>query len=135
MAEQSSKETSKRRVKNPDSFRERAIKSAESDDISKRSWLKSKLGLVFSPVFNALGKFFSQPVFKPLRVVLSFLGKILFPRYFRNSWLELKQVTWPTWKESQRLTFAVVIFAVIFGAVIAGVDWGLDKVFKSLLLK
>jgi preprotein translocase SecE subunit len=135
MAEQSPNKTSKRRVKNPDSFRERAVKSSAAEETKKRSWLKSKLGLIFKPIYRTIGKFFSLPVFKPLGVVFRFIGKVIFPKYFRNSWRELKQVTWPTWKESQRLTFAVVIFAVIFGTVIAGVDWGLDKVFKSLLLK
>jgi preprotein translocase subunit SecE len=32
------------------------------------------------------------------------------------------------------LTFAVLVFAIVFGAVIAGVDWVLDKIFRHLLL-
>jgi preprotein translocase SecE subunit len=63
------------------------------------------------------------------------LGKILVPPYIRNSWKELKQVTWPNWKQSRQLTFAVLVFAVIFGAAVAIVDFGLDKLFKHILLK
>ena len=63
------------------------------------------------------------------------IGAILLPRYFRNSWKELRQVTWPNGRESRRLTIAVVLFATVFGLVIALVDYGLDKVFKQVLLK
>ncbi len=68
---------------------------------------------------------------KPVR----FIGRILGFRYIASSWAELRQVTWPTWRESRRLTGAVVIFSVIFGALVAVVDYGLDKLFKEILLK
>jgi len=66
---------------------------------------------------------------------IRFIGKILGFSYIRSSWQELKQVTWPTRREGRRLTTAVIIFAVIFGALVAVVDFGLDKLFKQLLLK
>jgi preprotein translocase SecE subunit len=68
---------------------------------------------------------------KPVR----FIGRILGLGYLRGSWQELKQVTWPTKREGRRLTTAVIIFSVIFGAMIALVDYGLDKLFKQILLK
>ena len=64
-----------------------------------------------------------------------FIGRIFGLGYIRSSWQELKQVTWPTKREGRRLTTAVIIFSVIFGALIALVDYGLDKLFKQLLLK
>jgi len=66
---------------------------------------------------------------------VSFMGKILGFGYFSKSFQELKMVTWPNWNESRRLTGAVIIFSVAFGAAIAAVDYGLDKLFKQLLLK
>ena len=72
--------------------------------------------------------------FANLRVV-RFIGRILGLRYVRESWKELRQVTWPTFRESRRLTTAVVLFSVIFGLLIALVDFGLDKVFKQFILK
>lgn len=66
---------------------------------------------------------------------LRFLGRILVPRYFRNSWKELRQVAWPSRRESFQLTGAVIIFALFFGLAIALVDFGLDKLFKQVLLK
>lgn len=68
---------------------------------------------------------------KPVR----FVGRILGLGFFRSSWQELRQVTWPARREGRRLTTAVIIFSVIFGALIAVVDYGLDKLFKQILLK
>ena len=64
-----------------------------------------------------------------------FIGRILGFSYLRGSWQELKNVTWPTRREGRRLTTAVIIFSVIFGALIAIVDFGLDKLFKQVFLK
>jgi len=66
---------------------------------------------------------------------VGFIGRIVGLKYLAGSWQELRQVTWPTRREGRRLTTAVIIFAVIFGALIAVVDFGLDKLFKQLLLK
>ena len=65
-----------------------------------------------------------------------FLNKrrYVIPRYFRESWQELRQVVWPTRRETWKLTFAVFTFAIVFGLLIAVTDYGLDKVFKRILL-
>jgi len=67
--------------------------------------------------------------------VVRFIGRILGFSFVRSSWRELKMVTWPTKREGRRLTTAVIMFSVVFGALIAVVDYGLDKLFKQLLLK
>lgn len=67
--------------------------------------------------------------------IIRLLGRIIFPRYFRDSWHELRLVTWPNRRQSWRLTYAVIIFSVIFGGLVAIVDYGLDKLFKELILK
>lgn len=64
-----------------------------------------------------------------------FIGRLLGLRFLQGSWRELQEVTWPTRHEGRRLTTAVIIFSVVFGALIAVVDYGLDKLFKQLLLK
>ena len=70
---------------------------------------------------------------RPLRIfrVLRFL----VPPYVKNSFNELRQVTWPSRRETIKLTFAVFMFAIIFGALITITDFGLDKIFKKVLLK
>lgn len=66
---------------------------------------------------------------------MRFLGRIIGLSYVRSSWQELKLVTWPTRREGRRLTTAVILFSVVFGLLIAIVDYGLDKLFKDILLK
>ncbi len=127
---------SKRVVKNPETFRERAIKATtEGEKPQKRAVVRSGIKAVFSPIGRVFKGFFGLKIFKPLRTPLRILGKILIPVYFRNSWKELKLVTWPSFKESLRLTYAVLIFAIVFGISIAVVDYGLDILFKKILLK
>lgn len=70
-------------------------------------------------------------IFAPIAKVL----KWLVPRYFVNAWREVRLVAWPSRKETWRLTSAVFIFAIVFGALVAAVDKGLDEVFKKLVLK
>jgi preprotein translocase SecE subunit len=88
--------------------------------------------LAHKPPLKQIGHAFRW--FFRLRAV-RFIGRILGFGYFRKSWKELKQVTWPTMRESRRLTTAVIVFALIFGIIMSLVDYGLDKLFKQLLLK
>jgi preprotein translocase SecE subunit len=128
--------TRKRRVKNPESFRERALKAtSEIDKPQKERFFTRILRFIFKPIRAFFRILWNAPLIKSLHKPLIFVGKIIVPAYFRNSWKELKQVTWPTWVESIRLTWAVLLFAIIFGAAVAVVDFGLDKVFKQILLK
>jgi preprotein translocase SecE subunit len=97
-----------------------------------------------SKVFHKIGAFFKKtrlthnPAIKLLakigRLILKVL-RFIVPKYFVNSWREVRLVTWPSRKETWRLTMAVFVFAVIFGALVAGVDKGLDVIFKKVVLK
>ena len=73
-------------------------------------------------------------IFRPLKPLLRPL-RLLVPTYFINSWREVRQVSWPNRRETWRLTLAVFIFAIIFGAIVAAVDKGLDELFKKVILK
>ena len=70
-------------------------------------------------------------VFRPIGRVLAKLA----PKYLVNSWREVRQVVWPSRRETWRLTLAVFVFAIVFGAMVAGVDKGLDEIFKKVVLK
>jgi preprotein translocase SecE subunit len=137
MADKPSKDSrSKRTVKNPETFRERAIKATIEGDKPKQ---KAQFWLLLIALFKAVrtgGRAVASfPLFKPLHKPLRLIGLVIFPKYFRNSWQELKLVTWPSMKESLRLTWAVLLFAIIFGTAVALIDLGLDDVFKRILLK
>ena len=130
----------KRRVKNPETFRERAVKAtAANERPGKARRLKTAGGNitrpVTSPVKRVLRKLATIQPFRFILKLLRWVGLVLVPPYLRNSWKELKLVTWPTRKQSRQLTFAVLIFAIIFGAAVAVVDYGLDKLFRNILLK
>lgn len=96
--------------------------------------LKSAAGTSGRRLLNFLKREYYLPL--PRGKAGQFLNRRrhLIPRYFREAGQELKEVTWPTRKETWRLTLAVFLFALIFGLLIAVVDYGLDKLFKKLLL-
>jgi len=71
---------------------------------------------------------------KPARFVGRILNKVLLINYFISAWKELRQVTWPGRKETRQLTLAVFIFATVFGLMVTLTDYGLDKVFKKVIL-
>jgi preprotein translocase SecE subunit len=139
VADQPSK-PAKRLVRNPETFREKVVKAADESEKPKRTAKLRQFGSkvvtpIVRPIRSGAGKLGKK---KPVKVAAKparFVGKIVFPVYLRRSWQELKLVTWPNWKQSRSLTFAVLIFAVIFGVTIAIVDYGLDKLFKDVLLK
>jgi preprotein translocase SecE subunit len=66
----------------------------------------------------------------------NFLNKrrSLIPGFLKKSWAELRQVVWPNRSDTFKLTVAVLLFALFFGALIAGVDYVLDKLFREVIL-
>lgn len=67
--------------------------------------------------------------------VFRWISYVLLPPYIRNSWRELRLVTWPNRRQSWALVNAVIIFSVVFGILVAVVDYGLDKLFKEFIIK
>lgn len=133
-AEESSKR--KRRVLKaaaPVTFREQSEKAqARSVQPSKLGKPARAVAKPFVAIGRAIGKVF-RPLgrFKFFRVV----GYVLFPPYFRNAVKELRLVTWPNRRKTWQLTYAVIVFSVVFGVIVAGVDFGLDKLFREFILK
>lgn len=120
----------RRLVKKAETVREKAEKASSESSNQPRRLRQAKRGA--GAPFRALGAVGKKlGKFKPLHII----SLIIVPPYIRNSWRELRQVTWLKPKESLRLTYAVVAFATIFGIVVALLDFGLDKVFKQVLLK
>ena len=56
------------------------------------------------------------------------------PRYFRDSFAELKLVSWPGRKETWKMVLAVFLFSAVVGIIISLVDYGLEKLFREVLL-
>lgn len=132
----------RRQLKKQQTVRERANKAG----VEKKPRRISRAGTtVAKPLRHAGGGL--RAIFRPLRFVLwpfkrrpvRFIGrllrKVLLFSYFRGAWEEVRQVKWPKGKETAKLTFAVFMFAIFFMAIITLADFGLDKVFKQLILK
>jgi preprotein translocase SecE subunit len=120
------------RIRKVETVRERNEKLSQRADQDKKglfSKVRTLLGVIFSPFL-----FVARPL-KPLIKPLRFIGRILVPRYFRNSYNELRLVTWPSRRETWKLTLAVILFALVFGSLIALTDYGLDKVIRRIVLR
>lgn len=107
------------------------VRSAAKTAVSPVVWIGRFIGRLLRPFRFLLRPFKTRP----MRWLGRVLGKILLIQYFKNSWKELKQVTWPSRKQTTQLTVAVFAFAIVFGIFITIIDYGLDKVFKRILLK
>ncbi len=115
------------------SIRERAQAARETKP-QKISRL-SRIGKAIRKPFGVSHSFLIR--FKTMRAigkVLKVIGRILLPYYFRNSWKEIRLVTWPNRRETRRLTLAVLGFAIVFGALVASLDYGLSHLFQSIIL-
>ncbi len=127
--------------KTPKSKQAKSLRQTIDDSASKtpkKRRLKTSANNVSKPLKNAYSKGkkeFNIPL--PDNKVGRFLAKRprLIPSYFRESWKELKEVTWPDRKTTIKLTIAVFIFAIVFGLAIAIIDYGLDKLFRILILE
>ncbi len=121
----------KRRLKPAQTIRERTQQKEEPKKPKKMAKLRSAIAKPFRLAGKFLGNY---KLFRAIAKVLRFIGRIILPKYIRNSWKELKLVTWPDRKQSLRLTFAVIAFAVVFGALVASLDFGLSRLFKLIIL-
>jgi preprotein translocase SecE subunit len=117
------------------SMREKAVQSRDKSAKPRR--LKNAASTAFKPLHKVV-KAGKKEIYLPLPDTKTgkFLNKrrSFMPKYFSESWRELRQVTWPNRKQTIQLTLAVFMFAVVFALFVAVVDYGLDKIFRKVLL-
>ena len=126
----------KRTIKKVQTVREKAEKAG----VERKPRRIAKVGSKAATPFKAaarVGRKDYHPIKLPDNKVGRFMTKSrkATPSYFRLIWQELRQVQWPNRKETTKLTLAVFMFAIFFSAIITVVDYGLDKAFKSVILK
>lgn len=141
MAEKSDK-PAKRQLKKVETVRQRAERAGTEQPRKRRvrttaskashpfRALGKKVAKVSSPLAFMLKPFKTRPV----RLIGRILGAILLIKFFRNSWKEVRQVEWPDARTTIRLSIAVFVFSILFGALIAVTDYGLDKVFRKVFI-
>lgn len=125
----------KRRLKHQPTIGEQAAQSQTDAKIPQSRIIIRSAATQSSKIISSLRKLFRYQPLRLIVLIVRVIGQIVFPKYFRNSWRELRQVSWPNRRQTQQLTFAVLIFAAIFGALVSILDYGLDKLFKQVLLK
>ncbi len=129
----------KPRVRKAETVREKTAKQsaktlAKANKQPKRR-VRRAAGRVAKPLARPL-RFITAPFrTRPVRAVGRFLGRIFWPRYFRNAWKEVRLVTWPSRRDTIKLTFAVIVFAVVFGLAAAGTDFVLDKIIRRIVFR
>lgn len=62
-----------------------------------------------------------------------FRNIIRFKNYLELSYIELKKITWPTFKETKTTSLIVLIFVAIMSIFLGLVDLGLSKTIAYIL--
>jgi preprotein translocase SecE subunit len=113
---------------------EQAIDRAGRPSNRRRS--ANVVGRVVAAPFRIIAWPFKQlSRVKPFRLLFKGIGYVLAPPYVRNAFRELRLVTWPNTTQSRQLTSAVIIFSLIFGTLAAITDYGLNALFRHVILK
>jgi preprotein translocase SecE subunit len=125
----------RRRLKPAPTIREQSEQAAARAGQPKK---RSAAGKVLSAPFRLIGWLLKNTIGRVFRFlgrykIFRFIGYIFVPPYFRSAWKELRLVTWPGFRQTLDLTVAVIIFSIIFAAIVGIVDYGLDKVFRAII--
>ncbi len=54
-------------------------------------------------------------------------------QYLRETWFELKKVSWPTRQEALNLTVMVVLVTTFLAIVLSLMDWAISEAFRLIL--
>lgn len=127
-----------KRPKKVETLREKTERVSQSAAKPKARRIRKTASAVGKP-FRAVHRFGKK--ITPKAPTIKIFGKRItlrihfFPRFLINAFRELRLVQWPTAKQTMRLTWAVFVFSLVFGSIVAVVDFGLDKVFKYVFVK
>jgi len=59
----------------------------------------------------------------------------LLNSFFSGAMLELKQITWPSKKETINLMKVVIIFSIVMAIFLGIVDYGFSTIMQTFVLK
>lgn len=139
----------KRRLKSAPTLREQTAQqsAAEKKPSRIKKIINAPFVLIFrvikavalfiarSPIGRIAVAVWKSRVFTPIRFIFKLLAKITLLSYFANAFRELRLVVWPNASTTWRLTGAVLMFGIVFGCFIAGIDYILEKGFREVILK
>ena len=126
-----------RRKKAPETVRERAEKDAtKKASTTKTQAVKTKIHRPLSKLRRASAK-----EYHPIKAPDNKAGRIMnkrvrfVPKFVRESWAELKLVTWPTKREAASKTVAVIIFAAVIMIFVQVLDKIFSQLVKEIILR
>ncbi len=135
-AEEQATARKKRRLKAAPTMREKAEKSKAK--AGKPSKLR-RIRVVGVPIKAAAA--IGMKEYHPIKLPNNRFGRFMrkrvrfMPRYFIEAWRELRQVNWPSNRQTMRLVVAVFLFATIFGGLVGVTDHFLETLFRRTILK
>lgn len=133
------KKPKKRVLKKTETVRERAAKPKGAPKRRKLSGVASNAVSKASKPLGKIRNFGKKEYYLPMpdNKIGQFLNKrrSVIPKYFKDSWAEVRQVEWPSRKQTAQLTMAVFMFAFFFGLIVAVVDYGLGLAFEKFIVK
>lgn len=97
-------------------------KSLSKATAKTKKFLKKEVDLPLSQPKGRVGKFFAKK------------RRIRAPKYFRDSWKEVRKVNWPKRKEAIKLTLAVITFTLIFALFTSLIDYGFSQLVERIFL-
>ncbi|MBQ9018342.1 preprotein translocase subunit SecE [Candidatus Saccharibacteria bacterium] len=68
-----------------------------------------------------------------VKTFILFRPFVAFFRYLRNAWKEIRQVRWPSRKDTWKMVFAVIVYTLLFVAVILLLDLFFRWLFSLIL--
>ena len=107
-----------------------AIHKIKAKDEKSKTPPKETAKKAVKKVVKKTEKLEQKPDKKPFILFRPF---ITFGRYIRDSWREIRQVRWPDRKLTWKMTGAVVVYVLIFAAVIMLLDALFAFLFNKLL--
>ncbi len=125
----------KRVLKKTETVREKASKK----ELPKKPQRLSKATAVVKKPLRTARRIGAKE-YHPIKLPDNKIGRVLTqkrkvtPNFFRDAWGELRQVSWPNRKETIKMTLAVFMFAIIFSILVGLLDFGLEKIFRELLV-
>ncbi len=124
-------------TKEPETIRQKADKeSARRTKPTPKSKITKSIHKPLSTLKKVALKEY-HPVKAPEKRGVRHLNKRIhyIPKFLKNSWKELKQVTWPSWRDALRLTFAVIVFSAVFAFFVQVLDYIFSKLVKEIILR
>ena len=122
-----------------------SAKDEPQEDVAKKDVVETKVVKSASAEVNAKAAKKAKKAKKPKKPMPTWLKVITWPfrmifkpfaalgRYIRDSWIELRQVRWPSRKATWKMFFAIVVYAALFMALIALLDMLFTWLFNLII--